>query len=318
LAQDKILLTEFENQMDRFSLAASDGEAVACYSWVPEKPIAIVQIAHGMGEHAARYDRLAGRLTAEGYAVYASDHRGHGETSGPALGYMGADGWNRALADMYELNLHARHEHPGLKLALVGHSMGSMLAQQYITRYGCSIDVLALSGSPGFKDTRFGFITRWILRFEAWRQGAEGQSELMQQKLFGDANTPYDGPDATGSEWLSRDADEVRKYVADPKCGFVLTPGSLIDMYQGSGVTQSAEAIAKIPVDLPMYIFSGSDDAVHGEKLDIERMVAAYKAHGMKDLTFHFYPEGRHEMFNETNREEVTQDLVNWLKEHLS
>ena len=115
--------------MDSFSLIVSDGHPVACYSEVPDNPRAIIQIAHGMGEHAKRYAWVAAQLAAQGYAVYASDHRGHGETAGEHLGYMGADGWNRCLADMYEINRHLRQLHPNLPLCLLGHSMGSMLSQ---------------------------------------------------------------------------------------------------------------------------------------------------------------------------------------------
>lgn len=303
--------------MDSFSLIVSDGHSVACYAEVPDNPRAIIQIAHGMGEHAKRYAWVAEQLAAQGYAVYASDHRGHGDTAGEHLGYMGADGWNRCLADLYEINRHLRQLHPNLPLCLLGHSMGSMLSQQYITRYGRSIEALVLSGSPGFKQARFGFLSRWILRFENWRLDPWAQSAVMQKALFESSNKSFDEPGATGYEWLSRDADEVRKYVADPKCGFVLSIGSIVDMNQGLGASQSGRAIEKIPVNLPMYVFSGSVDPVHGEQADLDRMVERYRGHGMEQLDYKLYPGGRHEMFNEINRDEVIQDLIRWLGENL-
>lgn len=303
--------------METYFLSASDGHQVACYRWLIDSPKAVVQIAHGMGEHAKRYDWVAQTLNAAGYSVYANDHRGHGDTAGPELGYMGADGWNRTLADMYELNREIRSQCPGRPLCLLGHSMGSMLSQQYITRYGHSIDVLALSGSPGFKESRFNFINRWILKFEHWRLGPDGASDLLQKALFGSANDPFDGPDATGSEWLSRDQSQVQRYVDDPCCGFVLTPGSLMDMSQGSAVSQSSVAIGKVPRNLPVYVFSGSEDPVHGEQKDLDRMVSAYRQAGFTSLTYKLYPGGRHEMFNETNRDGVMDDLLTWLGEHL-
>ena len=300
--------------MDSFSLSASDGHEVACYSWVPDNPKAVVQIAHGMGEHARRYDWVAQQLNDKGYAVYANDHRGHGGTSGPVLGYMGADGWNRSLADMYELGQFARAQHNGLKLILLGHSMGSMLSQQYITRYGCSIDALVLSGSPGFKETRLAFINRFLMKFECWRHGPDGTSELMQNAIFGNSNAPFDSPGATGYEWLSRDQEEVAAYIADEQCGFVLSPGSLIDMSQGSTITQDKLSLLRIPHNLPIYIFSGSEDPVHGEQADLNRLVNAYRKRGLTELTYKLYPGGRHEMFNETNKDEVVADLVQWLE----
>ena len=303
--------------MDSFSLTASDGHQVACYSWVPDKPRAVIQIAHGMGEHARRYDWVARQLNEKGFAVYANDQRGHGGTSGPVLGYMGADGWNRALADMYELGQLARSRHDGLKLILLGHSMGSMLSQQYVTRYGCAIDALALSGSPGFKESKLAFVNRWLMKLENWRHGPDGTSELMQNALFGNANKPFDVPGATGYEWLSRDAEEVAVYIADQQCGFVLTPGSLIDMSQGSAISQQKLSLAKIPQNLPVYVFSGSEDPIHGERVDLDRMVNAYRRRGLTQLTYKLYPGGRHEMFNETNRDEVVTDLVQWLEQQL-
>jgi len=303
--------------MDSFSLSASDGHEVACYSWVPENPKAVVQIAHGMGEHARRYDWVAQQLNDQGYAVYANDHRGHGGTSGPALGYMGADGWNRSLADMYELGQFARGKHADLKLVLLGHSMGSMLSQQYITRYGCSIDALVLSGSPGFKDSKLGFINRFLMKFERWRHGPDGTSDLMQNAIFGNSNAPFDGPGATGYEWLSRDQEQVVAYIAVEECGFVLSPGSLIDMSQGSAITQDKLSLLCIPQNLPIYIFSGSEDPVHGEQADLDRMVNAYRKRGLTQLNYKIYPGGRHEMFNETNKAEVVTDLVQWLDQQL-
>jgi alpha-beta hydrolase superfamily lysophospholipase len=284
---------------------------------VPTNPKALVQIAHGMGEHARRYDWVARQLIAEGYAVYANDHRGHGETSGPVLGYMGADGWNRALADMYELGQLARGKHEGLKLILLGHSMGSMLSQQYITRYGCSIDALVLSGSPGFRESKLAFIGHMMMKFERWRHGPDGASELMQDFIFGKSNTAFDSPGATGYEWLSRDHKEVAIYIADEQCGFVLSPGSLIEMYEGSAISQVKLSLLKIPQNLPIYIFSGSHDPVHGGQADLDRLVDSYRKCGLAQITYKLYPGGRHEMFNETNKDEVLSELVLWLEEQL-
>ena len=303
--------------MDTFFLSASDGHDVACYSWVPTNPKALVQIAHGMGEHARRYDWVARQLIAEGYAVYANDHRGHGETSGPVLGYMGADGWNRALADMYELGQLARGKHEGLKLILLGHSMGSMLSQHYITRYGCSIDALVLSGSPGFRESKLAFIGHMMMKFERWRHGPDGTSELMQDVIFRKSNRAFDSPGATGYEWLSRDHEEVAIYIADEQCGFVLSPGSLIEMNEGSAISQAKLSLLKIPQDLPIYIFSGSQDPVHGGQADLDRLVDAYRKCGLAQITYKLYPGGRHEMFNETNKDEVLSELVLWLEEQL-
>jgi alpha-beta hydrolase superfamily lysophospholipase len=230
---------------------------------------------------------------------------------------MGADGWNRSLADMYELGQFARGKHEGLKLILLGHSMGSMLSQQYITRYGCSIDALVLSGSPGFKESKLAFIGHMMMKIESWRHGPDGTSELMQNAIFGKSNTAFDGPGATGYEWLSRDQEEVATYIADEQCGFVLSPGSLIEMYEGSAISQDKLSLLRIPQDLPVYIFSGSEDPVHGAQADLDRLVDAYRKRGLTQLIYKLYPGGRHEMFNETNKDEVVTQLVRWLEQQL-
>lgn len=299
--------------MQTFSLTASDGQSVACYHWPASSPKACVHIAHGMGEHAQRYDAVATALAAAGYHVYANDHRGHGVTGQAQHGHMGGDGWNRVLADAYEINRHIAGAHEGLPIVLLGHSMGSMMSQQYITRYGASIDALVLSGSPGFKAGFGRLLSSTIARFERMRLGPDQDSALMQRLLFGDANKPFDAPGASGFEWLSRDPAEVQKYVDDPACGFVLSAGSLVDLFAGSVSTQRPECLAKIPKTLPIYVFSGVDDPVHSEQRDIQRMLQAFYDQKLQHIEVKWYAGGRHEMFNETNRDEVIADLTAWL-----
>jgi alpha-beta hydrolase superfamily lysophospholipase len=299
--------------VESFALRASDGADVACYRWLQEDARAVVHIAHGMGEHAKRYDAVALALNDAGYCVYANDHRGHGVTGQSQLGCMGGDGWNRVLADAYEINRYIASEHADVPIILLGHSMGSMMSQLYITRYGDSIDALALSGSPGFKAPFGAWLSRTIARFERWRLGADQSSDLMQNMLFGGSNKPFDAPGATGFEWLSRDPDEVQKYVDDDACGFVLTTGSLMDLFEGSAKNMQADVLANIPKELPIYVFSGTEDPVHGEQKDIQRMLQAFYDQGLGNIEVKWYPGGRHEMFNETNRDEVVADLVAWL-----
>ena len=303
--------------MQEFQLNASDGEEVACYHWVHDNPRGVVLIAHGMGEHAKRYDRVAQALNGAGYAVIANDHRGHGITGQAKLGYMGPDGWNRVLADAYEINCYARQCYPDVAVVLFGHSMGSMMSQQYITRYGASIDALVLSGSPGFKAKSYNPLPRWILSFENRRVGPDGASAMMQKVIFGGANKPFDAADATGFEWLSRDTAEVNKYIEDEFCGFVIATASLVDLYAGSAITVNPHSVANIPKELPVYVFSGEEDPVHGGKADVQRMLEAFSTAGLTKVEMKWYPGGRHEMLNETNAEEVTRDLLGWLERTL-
>lgn len=304
--------------MDAFRLPMSDGVELQVYRWLPaEAPRATVQIAHGMGEHAARYDRLAGALTDAGYAVYADDHRGHGRTATEeTLGLLPADGWNRVIRDAYELHGHIGEAHPGLPRILIGHSMGAMLCQQFVYRYGSELTALALSGSPGFAGRFSLWFAHSIARFERWRHGADSESALLQKLVFGKANDPFDGPEATGFEWLTRDRAEMQRYVDDPLCGFVLRAGGFCDLYAGAREARQPRHHADIPSKLPIYLFSGSDDPVHGGGKNLDRLVKAYRKVNSR-VTERRYPGGRHELLNETNRDEVTADLLAWLDEAL-
>jgi len=304
--------------MQTQTLNVADGHTMHYYRWMPAgDPVATVQIAHGMGEHALRYDWTAGHLTDAGFAVYAQDHRGHGASSTPeSYGDMGQDGWNRTISDAAELTKYMKSKHPGLPHALVGHSMGSMLAQQYLYRFGKDLDAAVLSGSPGLGSPFQLWLSHTIARFEAWRHGADGHSDLLQNLLFGKSNEPFDGPNATGFEWLSRDSAQVNLYVDDPACGFVLRAGSVANLMAGAREARKKSFIADIPAELPVYVFAGQADPVHGEERGLNRLLARYRAQ-IKQVEYRLYPDGRHEMLNEANRDEVAADLVGWLKQTL-
>jgi alpha-beta hydrolase superfamily lysophospholipase len=299
--------------MDEFRFAAADGVELRCFRWQPaQSPRAVLHIAHGMGEHAARYERLGDCLARRGYLVTADDHRGHGATAAAdALGDIGPDGWNRMVEDLRELIAQLGMAAPSVPRILLGHSMGAMLAQQYLCANGDTIDAVVLSGSPGLGAAFPLWLSHTIARFERSRLGATAASPLMQRLLFGSANDAFKGP--TGFEWLSRDAVEVARYVADPKCGFVLRVGGLCDLFAGSRRARRAKEIARIPKRLPIYVLSGTDDPVHGGGAGLDRLVGAYRDAGLSNVTERRYPGGRHEMFNETNRDEVERELVEWL-----
>ncbi|HIG43421.1 MAG: alpha/beta fold hydrolase [bacterium] len=300
--------------MESYKHIASDGAKVHCYRWLSanESPAALVHVAHGMGEHAARYDWMAGKLNQAGYTVSANDHRGHGQTA-KTLGDFGDDGWNRIIEDMHEILQQIKRDHPNTPLILFGHSMGAMLSQQYVTRFGDSIDALVLSGSPGFGPGILIWVSRMLSRFENWRLGPHKESALLNYLIFGSANKSFESGSGeySGFEWLSRDAGEVQKYIDDEACGFVPFPGSLMNMFDGLKATQDVNSIQNIPLDLPVYLFSGAADPVHGELANINRMLDAWQQRGLTTTT-EYYADGRHEMLNEINKVEVVENLINW------
>ncbi len=298
----------------QFTFTGADGQKIAAYSWVPADPAkAVVQIAHGASEHAARYGRLADRLVASGYAVYAQDHRAHGRTADEygRFGVARPGGWEAIIDDTHRLTEHVKGEHPGAPIVLFGHSMGSFIAQAYLQRWGDELAGLVLSGTAGglgLDDAMMGMILGL-----GEGDGADQPSEVFGA-MFAGFNEPFHADGATGFEWLSRDEAEVQKYVADPWCGFPLSNGYVADMLGGTAAMWTDEAESAIRRDLPIYVMSGEHDPVGGENVQSVRdLVARYEALGAGPISVKLYPDGRHEMLNELNRDEVEADLVAWI-----
>ena len=291
-----------------------DGLELATYVWEPTgSPKAVVQIAHGMAEHAKRYDRLAQALNAAGYAVVAHDHRGHGESVADPkdVGYLAdAAGWSGAIVDIRAVGEYARERFPGVPHVLLGHSMGSFMSRELVSRGSEGIDALVLSGTGGDQGL-LGRVGAVVAALEGRLRGRRHPSNLMNTLTFGAFNKEFK-PARTDFDWLSRDADEVDKYIADPACGAVFTSGFYADMLGGVNALSPDASPAKIRKDLPVYLLAGSADPVGGEKGVTSVRDQLVKV-GLTDVTMKIYPGGRHEMFNETNRDEVTADLVAWL-----
>ncbi|MFK7915557.1 MAG: alpha/beta fold hydrolase [Pseudomonadales bacterium] len=303
---------------EQITLTGDDGHDIFAVRWLPPtEPAAIIVLAHGMGEHVLRYEPVANMLTEAGYGVYGKDHRGHGRTADPhALGDMGEDGWVKCITDTRNLIEQTQQSHPDAPTVLLGHSMGSMLAQQFIYRHGYLLDGVVLSGSPGFGNPFAGLVSVAIAQFERLRLGGASESALLQSMLFGKSNAAFDGPNATGFEWLSRDAEQVQRYVDDEHCGFVLRSASLVRLFNGAREAARPGNVNTIPKHLPIYVFSGTDDPIHDDQANLRRMLSSYRAAGLTPA-LKMYPGGRHEMFNETNRQEVFADLLAWLRNTL-
>jgi alpha-beta hydrolase superfamily lysophospholipase len=267
-----------------------DGVAITYYSWPFERPRALVQVAHGVGEHARRYTALAEALNAAGYAVYADDHRGHGQTgldqwSGDAsrLGRLGPGGLRAAVRDVHQFSTVIRRQHPDAPLVLLGHSWGSFMAQMIANRHADDYAALVLSGS-------------------AYR--------MLGSLNGGDLNARHRHLGTTGMEWLSRDPAVSQAFIDDP----LTTVTPLAKLF---GVADTLRILGRparhLPARLPVLIQAGDDDPVGGPR-SVERLAAAYRRRsGLADVTVQLYPGARHEIYNETNRDEVVADLVAWL-----
>jgi alpha-beta hydrolase superfamily lysophospholipase len=269
---------------ERFRYEGQDGTGLAGFRWsAPGRPKAAIQLAHGAGEHALRYFEVLKPIAESGYVIYAADHRGHGMTSGMAgLGDFGPGGAPAAVDDMAVLMRLIAEREPGVPRILLGHSMGAMFSQAWVLDHSALIDALVLSGTAGPAPIRAESINA---RFEP-------------------ARTPYD--------WLSRDPAEVDKYIADPFCGIRFKPESQASFMSLRERRLDPGALARIRKRLPVYIFVGDADPVNDDLKRLTPLVDAYQAAGL-DVTLKVYAGGRHEMLNETNRDEVVADLKGWL-----
>ncbi|ADU46634.1 alpha/beta hydrolase [Intrasporangium calvum] len=302
------------------TLTTTDGTPLFVRRWLPDGPgRAVVQLAHGMAEHSARYERFAERLTREGYAVYAADHRGHGQTASSATpdhGYL-ADraGFDTVVADLHAVTEMARRQHPDLPVVLFGHSMGSFLARAYVLTWGHELAGLVLSGTAGDPGA-LGRVGRVVALAQARARGRRHPSGLMNTLTFGQYNAPFK-PNRTAFDWLSRDPEEVDKYVADLECGNVFTAGFYADLLEGLARVNADGEVSRVSKDLPILLVSGDMDPVGGMGKGVARVAAQYERLGVRDVTMKVYPEARHELLNETNRDEVMDDIVAWLAERL-
>lgn len=270
----------------------ADGLAIAVHTWRPEhEPVGVLQLEHGVAEHATRYDRLARALTGAGWTVVANDHRGHGASTGPDVprGSFGAAGWAGLVADVVELTRRLREAEPGLPLVLLGHSMGSFAVQQVLLDHSAEVAAAVLSGTTAVDV--FG--------------------AALAESGGGDLTALNEGFEPrTGFEWLSRDEAEVDAYVADPESGFDLDPDVLPAML---GTGDRLADPSGVRADLPVLLLSGTDDPLAGGG-DLVRLVARrYRDAGVLDVDVDLYRGARHEVFNEVDRDEVTADLLGWL-----
>ncbi|MBC7275796.1 alpha/beta hydrolase [Nocardioides sp.] len=276
-------------------VSPTDGTALAIRTWGEElsAPRGVVQIAHGIAEHGQRYDRLARALVEAGYVVRAVDHRGHGGSVASA-DQLGHFDFEALVADVAAMGASLRDDFPGVPVFLVAHSMGSFAAQTVLLDRSDLYDGVVLSGSTAL-DVLAGALSsaEGPVGLEAFNAGFEHR---------------------TGYEWLSRDEAEVDAYVADPLSGFDLPDTAVPQLFAGAERLADPAAIGGIRSDLPILVVSGDADPLAGGGALIELLGERYREAGLKDVTVTLYPEARHEIFNETNRDEITADVIDWLR----
>ena len=288
---------------------------ISAYFYLPEGEIkGIVQLSHGMCEYVERYEDLAEFLTKNGYVFCGNDHLGHGRTGEDSgeFGYFGEkDGWKCLSKDVHNLTFIAQERFPGVPLILLGHSMGSFVARDYAAKYGYDIDALILSGTSGgetFIDVGIKLADRI-----AKRKGEKYVSSILNRAAFSGYNRGKSGG-KTGFEWLSRDREVCERYIADKWCAFIFTAAGFRDLFSLLKSVSTEEWAENVPQNLPIYIFSGDDDPVGGHGKGVLKVEKLLKETGHRDVELKLYEGGRHEMRNETNREEVKEDILKFLE----
>jgi len=285
----------------RFTYPAQDGVDIVGYRWDPAgMPRGAVQLTHGMGEHVRRYGALARALTDRGLVVYGQDHRGHGATarSEEELGQLGPDGWTQLVDDVDLLVSLIRDQQPGLPLVLLGHSMGSFAVQQYLLKHSDRVDAVVLTGTTALDQL-------------------EPALDLDKPIDLAAFNAAFE-PARTEFDWLSRDEAIVDAYIADPRCGFGIDVDAGKDMFAGARRMADPGQVTAIRPDLPLYIAAGELDPVNANLALLHVLVDRYRAAGLTDVTVRTYPGARHEILNETNRDEVVARILDWIDQVLS
>lgn len=284
---------------------------------LPEGKVrAVVQIEHGIAEHIERYDDFMRALAEHGYLAVGDDHLGHGQSArdDAELGFFAErDGWQRITDDMEKLHDMTAAQYPEVPYVIFGHSMGSFLARTFLIQRPGKYDAAILSGTgwPASLMTLGGLA---VAELAVRKEGARALGTKLNDIAFGSYCKRIASP-RTPFDWLSRVPENVDRYISDPKCGFVAKNALYRDMLTGIRYITTAANLTQMRKEAPVFFLSGADDPVGDYGKGVERAYNAFCKAGMQDVFLRLYPEGRHEMLNELNRDEVIADILAWLDE---
>ena len=301
-------------RQDLWYASCGAGQIHAC-RWTPEgEPRAVVQIVHGIAEFVERYDAFAEYLNKQGFLVVAEDHMGHGQSiNGEGIQGYFHGGWFSAVADTYKLLSDTRAEYPDVPYILFGHSMGSFMARTILCDYPDSGIAAAVICGTGWQPTFALPALTKVIDGICRKNGEEKPNEKLQGMVFGSYNNKVEHP-RTAFDWLSRDKEIVDAYIAHPLCGFTASAGLLREMMKGIYHIQKKENLAKMKKDLPVFFIAGGDDPVGSYGKGVRKCAEEFKKAGMTDVSVRVYPLCRHEILNEINKEEIFEDVREWIE----
>ncbi|WP_422133133.1 alpha/beta hydrolase [Endozoicomonas sp. ALD040] len=296
----------------------SDDHSIPLYCWnnLPEcvDRKGIVHISHGMAEYGQRYRSFASELNQAGYLVFAHDHRGHGaciEQEGAGY-FAGQRGWHKVVDDLATVVEFIQKKFPNAPLVLMGHSMGSYILQSYLIHHTPRLAGAILSGS-NYAPRLLLEVGLLVAKLECLRQGKKGISPLIKQLTFSSYNRRFK-PNRTEFDWLSRDPQAVDDYISDELCGFSCSNQLWHDLFQGLLHIGATHHLKQIESKLPFLVMGGEKDPVSAP-LGQQKLTKALRKAGLRNVTLSLYPEGRHEMLNETNSQQVIKRLLQWINQ---
>ena len=298
-----------------FYIPSSDGVSrIHGIHWLPESDaVAVIQVSHGMLEHAGRYENFAEAMNARGIAVIGHDHLGHGKTACPGtLGkFSDRDGAVYVLEDIKRIADFTARQYPSVPHFLLGHSMGSFFVRRFLTIYGDEVDGAIIMGT-GSKSPAILKLGMTAVRLAIKKEGRDYHNETLHRLVLGSYNKPFE-PGETEHDWLSRDGAENRKYEADPDCRFIFSNGAYEDFFQVMIELGQKKQFERIPKTLPVLILSGDQDPVGDKGRGVKKVYNEFRSLGLTNVRMKLYPQARHELLNERNRDEVYRDIGEWV-----
>lgn len=300
---------------ERFEFISSEGKAkIQGVRWAPEGRVkAVVQMVHGMAEHIERYAAFGNYLAERGILAAGHDHLGHGASSLPEeYGYFAEKDGNACMVkDIHRVTMLLKREYPGVPVILLGHSMGSFLVRQYLCVYGNEIDRAVICGTGCYSplEARLGMCVAAVqARLHGWKY----RSALLDWITTGRGNRKF-APNRTKADWLCRDERVVDEYLQDERCGFLFTVNGYYNMFLGIYRIGTKAYLKKMPKPLPVLFIAGECDPVGGFGKGVRRVASQFIRLGMEDVQCRLYPEDRHELLNELDKEQVWADVAGWI-----
>jgi alpha-beta hydrolase superfamily lysophospholipase len=303
-----------------FKYRSQDGVTeIHAIEWLPEREVVgVLQICHGMVEYIDRYDEFARYMTNRGFYVTGHDHLGHGQSiqSEEDHGYFQEQNGNRyVIGDIHMLRRKTEKRYPDVPYYMLGHSMGSFLLRQYLTRYGEGLTGAVIMGT-GYQPAPVLWLGQTLCKIIAKKKGWRYRSEFVNNLSFGAYNKRFE-PGETSKEWITSDKEKLDQYVKDPLCSFMFTIGGYYQMFEGMKVLTRRADTERIPKNLPLLLVSGADDPVGDFGKGVRKVYAGYQKIGIRDVSMKLYQGDRHEILNETDRAKVYEDIYRWICKYM-